>query len=609
MAVGIRAWVVLALVTIPCADTSAHAQVASPRTVLTIHSGAESFPSNPLLDAGIRDRLAAGSADVPIDYLAEYLEADLFPTEAATLAFKDYLRRKYQGRTIDVVIAMTDVALRFVLDHRGELFPDVPVIFFGPAAPDEPTRNAGGGITGVTGAIAYGETLRLALALHPSTEHVFVVARRLENQSIDSVRAELGRFSDQVRITYVAEATVALLLSTVRTIPRGSLILYIWHGQAAPGSVVDSVAVARLVADAATVPVYGSSDLYIGSGVVGGVVRGTRETGTRVGELALRVLAGTRPQDIPIETARVRPVIDWRQVQRWGIDPARIPLGSQIEYRDPTVWERYRVYIVGTVTVLLAQAGLIAGLMIQRTRRRKAEEQVRRSEAALQTSYQRIHDLGSRLLNAQEDERARIARELHDDISQQLAVLKITLKRLGRTAPGDAAAAAMIAEAVKRAEGIGISVHDLSHRLHPARLRLIGLVDALSELNRELSQPGVTITFTHERVPPELPPDLTVCLYRIVQEALHNARKHSKARSVAVTLTGGSDRLALTIVDDGVGFDVDAAWRRGLGLISVRERVEAIGGTFAVHSSPGAGTRLEVNVPVEIRHHTSAVAV
>jgi signal transduction histidine kinase len=609
MALRIRASAVLALAAILCAGTrSADAQVASPRTVLTIHSGAESFPSNPLLDAGIRDGLAASSG-VPIDYLAEYLEADLFPTEAATLAFKDYLRRKYQGRTIDLVIAMTDVALRFVLDHRAELFPDAPVIFFALAGPDEATRNVGGGITGVTVAIAYGETLKLALALHPSTQHVFVVARRPENQTLDSVRAEFGRFSGRVRITYVAEATLPLLLSTVRRIPQGSLILYIWHGQAEPGSVVDSVAVARLVADAATVPVYGTSDLYIGSGVVGGVVRGTRETGTRVGDMALRVLAGTRPQDIPIETARVAPVIDWRQVQRWSIDPSRIPPGSRIEYRDPTVWERYRVYIVGTVTVLLAQAALIAGLVIQRTRRRKAEQQVRRSEAALQTSYHRIRDLGSRLLNAQEDERARIARDLHDDISQQLAVLKMALKRLGRAAPADAAAAATTAEAVKRLEDIAVSVHDLSHRLHPARLRVIGLVDALNGLQGELSHPGMTITFTHERVPLALPPDLTLCLYRIVQEALHNARKYSEARSVAVTLTGGSHGIALTIVDDGVGFDVNAAWRKGLGLISIRERVEAIGGTFALHSSPGAGTRLEVNVPVAVRQNTSPVAV
>ena len=601
-----RARVVLALAAMLCASTrSAEAQAAPTRTVLTIHTGAESFPSNPLLDAGIRDRLAG--SDVPIDYFAEYLEADLFPSEGASLAFAQYVQKKYQGRTIDVLIAMTDTSLRFILGHRAELFPNAPIVFFGLDGPGESDRSVGGGITGITIGNAYSETLKLALTLHPSTERVFVIASRSDDQTVESARDEFSAFSRQVSITYSTEATVPLLLSAVRAIPQGSLILYIWHSQTEPGRAMYSDAVARLVAEAASVPVYGTSDLYIGTGVVGGVMRGTRETGTRLGDMTLRILAGTRPQDIPIETVRVTPVIDWRQVQRWGIDASRLPPGSKIEYREPSIWERYRLYVVGAVTALVAQAALIAGLIIQRTRRRKAEQEVRRSQAALHASYDRIRDLGSRLLNAQEAERSRIARELHDDISQQLAVLTIDLSRLGRTAPGHADTAA--AEALKRAENIGASVRDLSHRLHPARLRVLGLVDALNGLKRELSRPGVTITFTHQGVPPTLPPDLTLCLFRIVQEALQNANKHSEARNVSVDLTGASGGIALTIVDDGVGFDVDAAWRRGLGLISVRERVEAIGGTFELRSSPGAGTRLEVSVPVPVSNNTTTVAV
>ena len=607
MDVRMRACVVLAVTAMLCASNrSAEAQAAPPRTVLTIHSGAESFPTNPLLEAGIRDRLAADS-NVPIDYFAEYLEVDLFPSEEASLAFTHYIQEKYQGRTIDVVIAMTDGGLRFVLDHRGELFPDAPVIFFGVARPDESVvRGVGGGITGITVGNAYSETLKLALTLHPSTQRVFVVARRLDNQTqgLEDVRAEFSAFSRQVSITYLTEATVPLLLSRVKTIPQGSVILYIWHSQTDPGGVMYTDKVARLVADAASVPVYGTSDVYIGTGVVGGVMRGTRETGTRLADMALRVLAGTRPQDIPIETARVMPVFDWRQVQRWGIDPSRLPPGSKIEYREPTAWERYQFYIVGVVTALVAQAALIALLVIQRTRRRKAEQETRRSQAALHASYEKIHDLGSRLLNAQDDERSRIARDLHDDISQQLAVLSFDLTRWGRTAQ---TAETVAAEALKRAEEIGASVRELSHRLHPATLRMMGLVDAVNGLKKELLQPGVTITFTHEGVPATLPPGFTLCLFRVVQEALQNASKHSQARNVSVDLTGTSDGIALTIVDDGVGFDVDAAWRKGLGLISVRERVEAIGGTFGLRSSPGAGTRLEVSVPVPISHNTVAV--
>jgi len=162
-------------------------------------------------------------------------------------------------------------------------------------------------------------------------------------------------------------------------------------------------------------------------------------------------------------------------------------------------------------------------------------------------------------------------------------------------------------EAVKRTEEIVTSVHDLSHRLHPARLRLVGLVEALEGLQSEMSGPDVTITFAHENVPPMLAPDLNLCLFRIVQEALQNALKYSGAHTVSVDVRGMSDEIAMTIIDDGVGFDVDAVWGRGLGLVSMHERVEAIGGTFEIRSSPGAGTRLEVRAPAFILHDTEAV--
>ena len=209
-------------------------------------------------------------------------------------------------------------------------------------------------------------------------------------------------------------------------------------------------------------------------------MRSGRQTGNRIGEMALRILTGTRAQDIPIEDARVGPVIDWRQVQRWGIPRSRLPAASQILFREPSAWERYKVYIVGVLTALLAQAALIAGLFVQMARRRAAERQVQRSQEALRKSYERVRDLGLRLLSAQESERSRIAVELHDDISQKPTMLNIELMLLGRKIQSSAEVLAVEA-AVKLTEGIATSVHDLSHRLHPARLQLIGLVDALTD--------------------------------------------------------------------------------------------------------------------------------
>jgi len=598
--------IVLALSATICAptfSTSAAAQPGSPRNVLVIHSGAETFPANPLLDAGIREVLAS-RPDLSIDCFSEYLESDLFPGEQASQVFSDYLRRKYQGRRIDLVIAITDVGLRFALHHRGTLFPDAPIVFTGLAGVDETSRGMGGGITGVKSGIAYAETLELALELHPSTERVFVVANGRDEKTLEAVRAEFLDFSRRVSVTYLTDETVPRLLAAIKAIPPRSVILYIWHTQQDPGNVAYPDEIARLVANAAPVPVYGTSDLYVGSGVVGGVVRGTRETGTRLGGLALRILSGTRPQDIPIEAMPVVPILDWRQLRRWGSE-ARVPSGALIRFKEPSAWDRYKAYILSAAAVLLAQTGLIAGLLVQRRRRRQAEEQVRGGQAELRTSYERIRDLASRLLNAQDTERSRIARELHDDISQQVALLSIDLELLSGAVQPDSEALAE--DVLNRTQHIAKSVHDLSHRLHPAKLRLIGLVPALHAIQRELSRPEMAVVFTHDNVPSTVPPDLTVCLFRVVQEALQNALKYSKAHEVSVQLRGGPDGLALTIADDGVGFDVNAAWGKGLGLISMEERVEAIGGALEIRSKPGAGTRLELTVPLHPVQGTETV--
>ncbi len=170
-------------------------------------------------------------------------------------------------------------------------------------------------------------------------------------------------------------------------------------------------------------------------------------------------------------------------------------------------------------------------------------------------------------------------------------------------------AEALAGEAMNRTQELVRSVHDLSHRLHPTKLRLIGLVAALQSLQRELSRPETAITFTHEGVPASLPPDLTLSLFRIVQEALQNALKYSRARAVNVNLRGGPRNLLLTIADNGVGFDVDASWGKGLGLISIGERIEAIGGTLDVRSTPGGGTSFTINVPLAVEQTSEAATV
>jgi signal transduction histidine kinase len=581
----------------PGCPMSAASQPADPsRTVLTIHWGPEDFPGTASVDAAIREALLS-SVEPAIHYYAEYLETEEFPSNAALLAFRDYVREKFAGRGVDVVIANSTPALQFALRYREELFPGVPVVFVGGSLRGLTVDSAYAGVTGVLSDAPFAETLELALKLHPSVRRVYVVAQAPTSEGYDErVRTALQPFSQRVELTYIKERTVAGLLAAVKAISEHSLVLYTRYTPEEADGVVHPDDVARLLVRVSPVPIYTSADLFFGTGVVGGMIKGSRAAGSRLGEIARQILDGARPDDIPVGTVPATPTFDWRQVQRWGIDPALIPVGADIQFRMPTVWESYRGYIVAAVTLLLMQTALITALLVQRRHRRRAEGELRQSEAALRKSYERNRDLGARLLQAKEAEHARIARELHDDICQRMLLLTIELESWGRARPEEASAA----RALKVAREIAVSLHDLSHRLHPTRLRLIGLVAALDRLCIEVSRTGIAVAFAHREVPAPLPPDLVLCLFRIVQEALQNAIKYSSARQISVRLSGGTDGLVLTIGDDGVGFDVNTAWDKGVGLVSMVERLEAIGGTLDIRSTAGEGTRLTAAVPLNV---------
>jgi signal transduction histidine kinase len=348
----------------------------------------------------------------------------------------------------------------------------------------------------------------------------------------------------------------------------------------------------------AIAPTYCWVDSAMDQGIVGGSLRSQTAQVEAVGALALRVLRGESADSIPIAQADLNVAqVDWRQLRRWNISEARVPAGTRILFREPTVWDRYRFYILGALALLLAQTALIGGLLVQRSRRRRAEERLVASQSKLRASYDQISDLGGRLIQAQEDERARIARELHDDLGQQIALVAADLQKSADLGERFARAA------LGRAHALAKSVHDLSHRLHPAKLRLVGLPIALSSLQHELARPGVTITFTHENVPADVPQDVTLCVYRIVQEALQNALTHSGAREILVHLQGGDAHLTVTVLDDGTGFDADERFGTGLGLMSMNERLEAVGGTLKIRTKRGGGgTRLKIRVPMDPGH-------
>jgi signal transduction histidine kinase len=229
-------------------------------------------------------------------------------------------------------------------------------------------------------------------------------------------------------------------------------------------------------------------------------------------------------------------------------------------------------------------------------------EMLHKRETDLRASYDRNRALAGRLIASQEIERERIARDLHDDLSQKLAVLNIDLDQLTRRLETDAPHLVEAArETSRRSAEIASDVHDLSHQLHPSRLKVLGLIQAMQGVCRDLgAQHNIAVDFTHEGVPSGVSPATSLCLYRITQEALHNVAKHSGARRASVRLSREQGVLYLQIADQGVGFKPETFDGVGLGLVSMSERVNHLGGRLVIRAAPGAGTRIGVRVPLVV---------
>jgi PAS domain S-box-containing protein len=209
-------------------------------------------------------------------------------------------------------------------------------------------------------------------------------------------------------------------------------------------------------------------------------------------------------------------------------------------------------------------------------------------------------EVSSKLVAAQEAERSRIGRELHDDLGQQAALLAVKLETLARDARlSRTRLRAGVVEAEENLQELAVAIHSLSHELHPAKLKLLGLARTLEALARDASQEGsVEIRFTAHDVPPDIPELTALCVFRVAQEALQNAVKHSGAHHISVELTAAASQLTLLVTDTGRGFDPLNSESTGIGLLTMRERVEMSGGRLRIDTTHASGTTIEVTLPL-----------
>ena len=236
------------------------------------------------------------------------------------------------------------------------------------------------------------------------------------------------------------------------------------------------------------------------------------------------------------------------------------------------------------------------------TRRKEAEALLRESEQALRRSEQELQELAGKLLTAQEEERRRLAREIHDDLAQRLAGLNLQTERIEQelAATGATEAAAHVAGVNQALVQLSRDIHDLSRQLHPSMLEHLGLEDAIrAECEGFSSRAGIQVEFVSSEVPKELSKELGICFYRVAQEALHNIARHAGTREARVSLGRSNGNLELDVVDRGSGFDPLCPKRkRGMGLASMQERARLVQADLEIETAPGRGTAIRLRAPL-----------
>ena len=785
-------------------------------------------------DTAFAEALRADTS-APIELYEETIEGERFPGADQARVFTSYLTKKYAGRKIDVIVAQGFAALTFARQNRW-LFGNPPIVTT-VSAPGQLDSNDN--VIGLQGGFWVGDTISLATQLLPETRAVYVIDGTNDDSTLeDSIRRQWRQRHSSLALVYLRNLTLTDLVARLEAIPPQSIVVFIRQsvGTAAAGK--DDADGLTQVLRASPVPVFTLVEEFVGRGVIGGRIWRFETDARQVATMARRLASGASARDIPIGRNTYDTILDWQQLQRWGVSESRIPANSIVLFRPKSFLDQYGGYVVAGIAVFAAQLTLIVGLLAQRARRRRAEQDARthatryqsvvdaqsdmicrflpdttltfvndsycrfwnksreemlghpfiemipdaarpgvidglrslrqgsdsqdhpvclpdgsegwhrwihsaivdeqgrvieyqgvgrditeqkRAENALRAAEQRnsailraipdlmfvlrrdgtyvdyhardssvifvppekflgrtvrdifsgdlaetlmeaierccvtgeavvvefemdvgylrynearlvplpndqvlsiVRDvtearrarelnraLAGRLIVSQEEERQRIARELHDDLSQKIAVLNIDVDRLSHQLQTPEHRTRLRKISAQVAE-IAEHLHDLSYELHPARLQTLGLLESLRVMCSEFSlQRNIDVTFTaaDSELPLVIDPAVSLCVYRITQEALHNVARHSHAAEASVQLSYEGCDITLQIADSGVGFELHSSRPTGLGVVSMRERVGVLNGKLVIHTAPGRGTRIVARIPLPVMQRQTAL--
>jgi signal transduction histidine kinase len=589
----LRRWIVVSIVLLLYATVSAAA--SEPKRVLILDSFGRDFAPWNEYATDIRAELLRQSPE-PIDLYEASLATARFAGNQQEGPFVDYLRTLFAGHQLDIVITIGAPAAGFIQRYRRQLFPSTSMLYTAVEQRRVPLADLTENDTAVAIAIDFSGAIDNILRVLPKTNNIVVVigSSPIEKYWLEQIRSAVKPFTNHVTFTWFNNLSFNEMLKRAAALPPGSAIFFGLLSVDAAGVPHEEMSALTSLHAVANAPIFSYVDAYFGRGIVGGPLISVSDVSREAANVAVRILHGAAPNSIKtpaIGFGETR--FDWRELQRWDISEARLPAGSVVDFRVPTPFEQYKWYIIAAALLCVVQAIFIAVLLLNR--RRLERERVERQRAE-----DTAHEFSRRLISAQEDERSRLARELHDDVTQRLALLAINAGRAARKVGNgktDETMSAMREGLTKLSE----DVHALSYRLHPSILDDLGLIEALkNEAERFSRSETVPVDLKVEKnfVAPTGP--IALGLFRIAQEALQNVGRHARAGQVMMSLRQFDNGFEFCVRDDGIGFEPKVhRMRPSLGLASMQQRIYLLGGELSVESSPGHGTMVLAWVPLK----------
>ena len=603
---------VLVAVMILLAPAPLHGQAVRATKILFLYGHDPNAPAavafTQPLKAVLREEIPTG-----LEIYSEYLDLDRFPGPNRLPQLARYFAEKYQGLRPDAIVTEGARALRFATERLTSLFPGVPIVYGAAFEPIVDFSALPPNVTGRRQPLPYVSTYLLAQGLQPNAERVMVVsgAGAQDSTLLSVALREIPPILNGMKLEVLQDWSYESLIDSLRRIQPRTIVIFSSFSRDQGGRKFHPGDLIASLSRVASVPVYGIARNWVGGGIVGGGMLDFADDGRRTGRLLVRVLRRAPGEPMPAPEVAATPlVVDWRQLQRWGLSEDHLPPNTQVLFRTPSLWERYRTTILATLGVLLLQSALILWLLLERRGRR-------RSQAALRESEHELAHLGRVALVGE------LSTALAHEMKQPLAAILANVSVGQRLLQADGATTAElrailedIAADDRRARDVIDHLRDLVKK-NGTKVQVLSTNAVVSEVlalvRSDLQRRGVLVSTRLGEPAPQVLVDrveLQQVVLNLVLNACDAMSDTGPGERLLVVSTAAEGDARIEIRDRGSGIAPDALTKifepfvttkqdgLGLGLAICRSIVTAHGGNISATNNPEHGTTFTVSLPL-----------